>query len=143
MNNVDALKLISLVQEKYGKFKLNTKFKDEWRALMNSDFTKAAFKPYTFDKQTIFEAWVYCDQVKESYTSSIKLLLVCLGIWRKEIPTINKVNYLYWTQPQKNILCDNIVQKLTFYCTDIYREPLVQRRQDGNIIDNWKRKFTL
>ena len=135
MNNADALKLISLVQEPYGKFKSNTKFKDEWRALMNSDFTKPAFKPYTFDKQTNLEAWVYCDQVKESYISRIKLLLVCLGIWQKEIPTINKVNYFYWTQPQKNILFDNIVQKLTFYCTDIYREPLVQRRQDGNIID--------
>ena len=92
MNNADALKLIPFVQEPYGKFKSNTKFKDEWRALMNGDFTKAAFKPYTFYKQTNLEAWVYCDQVKESYTSSIKLSLVCLGLWRKEIPTTNKVN---------------------------------------------------
>ena len=86
---------------------------------MNGDFTKAAFKPYTLDKQTNLETWVYCNQVKESYTSSIKLPLMCLGLWRKEIPTVNKVNYFYWTQPQKNILCDDIVLNLTFYCTYI------------------------
>ena len=42
MNNADALSLFTFVQERYGNFKLNTKFKDEWRALMKGDFTKAA-----------------------------------------------------------------------------------------------------
>ena len=50
MNNADALNLIPFVQEPYGNFKSNTKFKDEWQVLMNGYFTKVAFKPYTFDK---------------------------------------------------------------------------------------------
>ena len=57
--------------------------------------------------------------------------------------TASKVNYFYWTQPQKNILCDDIVQKLTFYCTDIYREPLVQQKYYETIIDNWKESLPL
>ena len=56
------------------------------------------------DKKSNLEMWVYCDQVKERFTSSIKLSLVCLELLRKEIPTASKVNYFYWTQPQENIL---------------------------------------
>ena len=113
------LQTIEFLDDSVGNFKYGLKCNEEYSSLMKGDSKAVKFKPYMTDKLSNLEAWVYCDSVKESYTWSIKLPLVCLGLWRKEIPTVGKGSYFYWTQPQKNVLCDDIIQKLTFYCTDI------------------------
>ena len=130
--------VIQFLENPVGNFKYSLKYDDNYATLLKGDFKSVKFKPYLNDKKNHLEVWIYCEQVKESYSLSVKLPLVCLGLWRKEIPSMNKTNYFRWCQAQKNLLTDNAIQQLTFYCTDIYQEPLLQRRYDGSIIDNWK-----